>query len=471
MKHININYFYISFILLVIWHFLTLPISPLPWFDEVYFADMTNSLSVSKNLAFTLAPQFFSGNQLSYGPIYFILQYIPAQVLGLNPTTFRLLNLISGLLIVWLSHRFLKFNPLILILFLLSPLFIQNSHSGRMDLLSVLFCLVGYFPFFQGKALNLKSSIWVSFWFSIAVLTTPRVAFLFPGVYVYFLKNISQNPRKKIELIFYSFLPFACVIGSFLSWSFFTTGSSLYVIQEIISDSSTSEHVGVSFIRGHLEDILSLLLIIALILSVVKKNVTAKLFVALVNYLFFSLFVKEIGPYGAMVVPFILIGINSSFLESKIIRIGVLGCIAVFLSVFFLKNLVIFSSYDQRNTKGINNFVQSSLESNKVVIAPFVFYYSLVKNNNQLVSFEVSKLPEDETVFKILEQNPSYLLVAPKDTLSSIVNKLIIEGDFIFSKSYSPQQGFSISSIPIIGNRLIVTEGYNAVLFERKESK
>ena len=122
--------------LYLLYHILTLGISPLPWFDEVCFVNITDNFYSYNRLNFDIYPWRFPQNieALSYGPVYFYLTKYFWVVFGKGIIQFRIVNLLfAAFSVVMLIKTFKIFtnNRLYVILatFLVAtdPVFIQNS--------------------------------------------------------------------------------------------------------------------------------------------------------------------------------------------------------------------------------------------------------------------------------------------------------------------------------------------------------
>jgi hypothetical protein len=391
---------------LLIFNLATLTISPIPWNDEIYFADLSMSLAQQQGLINTILPIDNPPFVYIYGPIYFYIQALLIKLFGLKIFLFRFVNFISSIGILWVLYRYFRVNKLLILLLAISPLFIQNAHSGRMDLFATFFALVGYVPFSKNNNVTFYKISILSFFFLLAFLTSPRVAFLFPGVYVFLFSKFSLKWRDVSLMI----IPIITVFAGLIAWSLNTTGSLfgayLPIFQSNIAQSSEM-HMGISFIRGHIDDLISLFFLFFGVIYYLKYRNLVVLSM-LVNYLLFSIFVKEVGPYGAMVLPFIILGISQIDFSNIYFRASFILILSIFSFYFLGKTVILLGSISSRNHNNLDNFIKSNIPSGEKVFATNEYYYSLLNNNNSPVMIQfVSK----ETESFILKEKPKYLLL------------------------------------------------------------
>jgi hypothetical protein len=398
--------FKIVIFLWLLFNLFTLTISPTPWHDEIYFADLSLSLSQNKGFVNTILPMESPPFVYIYGPVFFFLQASLIKLFGLNIFLFRLVNFISSVGILWILNRYFKVNKLLIFLLAISPLFIQNAHSGRMDLLATFFALIGYVPFSGNTRVNRTKIGITSFFFLLAFLTSPRVAFLFPGLYVLLLAEFKLT-LKYLCLIF---IPVALVILGLIGWSLFATGNIYGAYLPIFQSNSAQSsdlHIGVSFIRGHIDDLLSIFFVFFGIVYYVK-NRNVMILSMLVNFIFFSIFVKEIGPYGDMVLPFLVIGLAKIDFKNNFYRHSIFTSTVLFILFFIGKGIILLASIPVRNYTLVDNFIKMNIPIGEKVVATNEYYYGLLKNNNLplMVQFENSK-----SISFLLKESPNYILV------------------------------------------------------------
>jgi hypothetical protein len=397
-----------NFILLflLVFNLATLTISPLPWNDEIYFADLSLSLAQQNSLINTILPMDNPPFVYLYGPIYFYIQASLIKLFGLKILLFRSVNFISSIGILWILYRYFRVNKLLILLLAVSPLFIQNAHSGRMDLLATFFALAGYIPFEDQMKINWQRIFLTASFFLLAFLTSPRVGFLFPGLYVL----LSSDFRVTVKNFFLILIPPIIVVLGLIGWSLSTTGSLLEAYLPIFKSNtgqSSDAHIGISFIRGHLDDLLSIVFLIFGVVQL-KKWYNSLILAMLMNFIFFSIFVKEVGPYGAMVMPFIILGLSRIDFSNIYFKSSIKLILIIFSIYFIGKGTFLIYSSSSRNYDYVDNFIKSNIPPGEKVCATNEYYYSLLNNNNKplMIQFE-----SKEARLFILKENPTYILL------------------------------------------------------------
>ena len=94
---------------ILLFHLLSIAISPMPWFDEVCFADISNSLLEGNGFNLVLAPYLeHHGHVVSYGPIFFTIQAGSIWALGLNTLGARLPAFLFAIASFFLFRNFIS---------------------------------------------------------------------------------------------------------------------------------------------------------------------------------------------------------------------------------------------------------------------------------------------------------------------------------------------------------------------------
>ena len=454
-----------NFILLflLVFNLATLTISPIPWNDEIYFVDLSISLVQQNGLINTILPIDNPPFVYIYGPIYFYIQALLIKIFGLKIFLFRFVNFISSIGILWILHRYFRVNKLLIILLALSPLFIQNAHSGRMDLLATFFALAGYIPFVNKNEINWQRIFLTSSFFLLAFLTSPRVGFLFPGLYILLLSEFKFDSKN----IFRILIPPIAVISGLIGWSVITTGNLLGAYLPIFQSNiaqSSDMHMGVSFIRGHLDDLISILFVFFGVAYYFKSRNQIVLSM-LVNYILFSVFVKEVGPYGAMVLPFLVIGLAQINFNYKYFKYSIFATAALFMFIFLGKGIFLITAIPERNYTLVDNFIKTNIPAGERVCSTNEYYYGLLKNRDfpLMIQFE-----SKESINYLLKESPKYILVNKQFYNSG---KL----DFLFKKIKYKNIG-QLNEKNLLGNisylktmlaQLNFNQGMNGVLMEK----
>lgn len=424
--------FWLFFLLAGI-HLVTLALHPLPWFDEVFFADVSDSLTRFGRFDLKMAPNVYKQEILFYGPVYFGLQSLVIKLFGLHAFSFRMLNFVSGLGLAWLVGRFLfkREKSLLLmalasLLMLADPVFGQNMHSGRMDLTAVFFAFWGFSLAFD-KEDHLPTplqSVWIGLIWALAFLTTPRIVFvLIPAFGLFFFQRSISVTWKSFFWLSLAF------IFPVLGWIFIKVGGlSAYFGQ--FSHNNLSHHIGpqgggfqwirYSWYIPYYLGLLAVALDMWLGWWQAKRVSALELFYLAVAALFYVL-VVEMGPYSAMVLPFYILLLFSHKWNLKFVAsqpwspLFSIGLLLVFVGLFFAKAAVILATKDSRTDQPVDAFISSYNMKGKKVVASFEYYYALQQQGAQYYAYELALAMSDRLRFHFDTLQFDYLLLNERD--------------------------------------------------------
>lgn len=393
----------------LLYHLFTLQLSPLPWFDEVVYADITDSYIHNQFFDLKLSPVFSQGEVLCYGPVYFYLQSLICKLAGFDAFQFRLLNFVSGLLIVVLGSLLLKRanlgKPWILFFvtaLLTETLYNQVLHSGRMDLVAVLWMLLSYRHYFLFVDSRKKAHLLLAaFFLSTALLTTPRILFACSFYAVDFVWLAFRY--RKFSLL-KPYLLMGVIAGLvYTCWVYMAYGSyanyidSLFQLNEYIGNPSLFSSI-VRY-KYHIGLWLCLLILLPAYLlnkpafSAVEKQT---LLICLANILGFHLLVREAGPYTAMVMPFYLLFICIVLARCTVryrpLKVLVYLLLIPNIILFVLKGLVVLKTWEERSPAQVEKTISRAIPRGSRVVGNFQYYYAL-KNNG--CSYECIELGDN----------------------------------------------------------------------------
>lgn len=388
-------------ILFVLYHLFTLDISPIPWFDETFFASITSSYTNSGKFLLSIAPYQYSGELFIYGPIYFWTTSFVTQILGFSIFSFRLTGLIAGFACIFLFYKIMNLYIekrillfLITAAFALDSLFNSNMHTGRMDSLALFFALLSIYLYLKAsiKREYIKSPLyaaWVfsGFFFSLALLTTPRIGILLFAVGVmqlfYLIKDFTI--RYILKLIAF----WGTIISIYFLWINSAFGS---ISNLLIYYSEFSEYVGGNFAFPIQQLPLTIITIVAFAFGVTfnyKRYFSQLVILSVITVICFYLVINDTGQYSVIIAPFqyALIGmavvgpLKSKNNKSKVTSIfycSPLVAILIFNVTFFaLKSLTLYIASETRNPKYVSKFMQSHLSPGTKVIGDEAYFYAV----------------------------------------------------------------------------------------------
>lgn len=392
--------------LYVLYHILTLKYSPIPWFDEVTYADITATFAKSgKFFEESRSVSWITGKlDLAYGPVYFIIQAFVTKLFGMTIFSFRMTNMFFGFANLYLIYhvcKSLNFSGrstlFTILLIAFDPQFNQFLHSGRMDFVALFFYLSGYLAYSGIKndaARNyLLRSILTGLLLGCAFLTNPRIMFGFAFFVFFFVYELVQHRFKNIIPII---LKNVVVVLSFLSlfsvWVFGQFSSFSNYVSEIYTNSPILQaHVGIT---GHgfklsynlVMHLLSLACIVLLVINrKLNEHLKTVLFAGASVVLFLLLVSGGLhGRYFGLIVPFtvlVIVGTTMNVYQSNLSKVFSTGILSLFVLVFLFKAAYITVSLDQRDHDAYDAIISSHIPDGASVAGDFEYYYMSRKHN------------------------------------------------------------------------------------------
>jgi len=398
--------FYLFVFLLIIFNLLTLNYSPLPWFDEVYFASITKSYSETGLFKFYISPLYDSGEVLRYGPLYFIFTSIIVKIFGFGLFQYRILNFVASVLCIYIASLILKKYKLsnkdlffFITIYLFDVMFVMNSHSGRMDGVALLFVLI-----FHYLVLNYNKNYWnlplSGVAFAISILTTPRSVFFMLPIIFYFgfvLMLHLKKDKNYLRLLSWAIPP----IILYLFWIFIKFGS-IQSYFDYYLQKRTTEHGSDSYLETFIQFspyifkfqiplfVVTTLSIILLIFSKAKKHFF--IFISLANIFIFYGFILDTGMYSIFILPFyyliIFLSFNINPINNKLKYSIYIFLLLFNLSTFVIKNTGIVLDLKLRDYKRLNSIVNQNIPKNSRVIGNEVYFYTVIQNNCDFQTIE-----------------------------------------------------------------------------------
>ncbi len=387
---------FILFLLLifVINHVLTLPLSPMPWYDEVILQSISLDFLQHGTFRAPVDPLYNTGqSNYIYGPVYFFLQSLIFKSTGISVIGGRLFNFIFSFGIVLLVLFFLKkidsnskHIVLIIAMFIFDYIYNRNMHSGRMDLIPVFMAILAYFIYFDlihVKKTYIRISL-ISLLLSLSILTTPRIGFAYIFLFLDTLSSIAYN-RKKLLVnmiigITVSIIYCVWIINSYGSFKGLIDEYNFQQLPAIVNNHTWFNAI----FRYPYENPLTIFILIILFWCIYRINHLNQdenrfriLLFTLTTILSFHIFIREAGPYMAMVIPFyfLLIGVVLSYnFPSFFIKFGYI-ILSLNFAFYSLKNFEIYSNYKSRNPKLAQTFIEKNVPKESKILGSWEYFY------------------------------------------------------------------------------------------------
>ena len=397
---------YFMFLLYLVFQFVTLTMSPLPWSDETFYASITLSYQQNHKFYLDWCPICFDFQQiLTYGPIYFMINSIIISIFGFGIFQFRILGLLSGIGCIYISMRIMNsfgvsknWIHIFASLLALDTVFNQSMRSGRMDTLALFFVLTAYYIMFTyGYAGRKNIVIYLVYGVSAliaaaALLTTPRTGYLllfFPLFHAY----RSYRERKLSHLIRFTF--WATVLAStyyvWLLYAFGDIGSMLNYYKGIHAEQYIGGNFHINIWNLPLLIIFCLCCVLIILCNNNKKYVILLTWCIMNTLLYFSLVANPaVENYMAFCIPFIYMLIIFVLNNVSMRKWFVVCCISILflinITIFGIRSTICVVRADQRDSGIIDEIMAEYIPEGSRVLGDNVYFYSVRKNGGQFRS-------------------------------------------------------------------------------------
>lgn len=384
--------------------------SPLPWFDETFFASIARSLSIDGKLVPGVSASVMNHEPaLAYGPVYFVFTALSFKVLGFGIWQFRIVNLLAGFVAVFLAlviknqivkaEKLFTRDDIFWYLLLISDIYWNfNLTGGRMDMTALCFVLSAAVCFNQGTKSGKQYFFVLSgVCWGIAFLTTPRIffialAFFITVVVMFFNRKLSF---VKILLIGLPFFMIYCI----WIWECGGINEFIKIYTHNFDNANTADNTVTEYLLGNFfvpTYEIPLLLIFTYCL-IYAFRFTPNFFT---NYIIgfillciglFYVLIFDAGPYSTFILPlvYIIIIVVKELLPNR-------GDIRMLLSALLLVNILHFGfktfqtmmTSRYRNPELINSFIKKHIPAGSHVVGDKIYYYGVVINNSEFQYFD-----------------------------------------------------------------------------------
>ena len=455
---------------ILLFHLLSIAISPMPWFDEVCFADISNSLLEGNGFNLVLAPYLeHHEHVVHYGPVFFTIQAGSIWALGLNTLGARLPAFLFSIASFFLFRNFisrtigLNVNAWLLILIGLSlPTVSSTLHNGRMEFVGLFFWVWSlHFISRKGIAHIFIASLLIS----LMLLTSPRSLVLVFG-HGFLILWYNWN---SVRTLFYKLIIFGGVI--FLmeyAWALYSAGGLMPYLDFMTSQSKGYIGGGFPFLP---KDYPLLVLIFSSIVAIAIRRRNGKLDIknelgwyclSIINIVVYLFLVNETGPYLVYLVFSILILTVSILRLSNLWwRMGLVGFTATVVLIQFVKFGIIASEFENRSSEVAESVLNEHIPPNSVVLASDVYYYML-KEQGHTVHYLHHLAPKELLEFADNELGYTYLVLADYEYRESKAWKGLVDSN--------PDKFVKLTQViaPNSSKVTSYTSNYGGVIFQKR---
>lgn len=400
--------FFLWFLIWVLYHIYTIRFSPLPWWDEVFFADIADSINETGKMYLRLSLYQIHREYefLLYGPVFFYIQASLIKLFGLSSEVIRMVNLTSGFAIVflflWVSGKF-KLDRLlrivVAILITTDTLFQSNMNGGRYDLFCCLFFYLALFLFIFKRSIYLIPIYGLLF--AVSYLTSPRIGVYFLILVILFVYELITSPnRNSAYFIIIQYLMLAVVfLVPVLTWIFTKFNNLQDYFRYVLEIGNDLNLVGFQIPTKYQIPIFSIWLFLFITGMIMKK---INFFEILLGIIILNHFIwireQGPGPYSVMVMPVVYLSIVLTFNRfridafiNKLISGLIILVITMNLSILMFKSIILFADKDVRNPKYIIEKLSNVDLKNRNIMASYKYYYIIKDQEGNFISYDYNK--------------------------------------------------------------------------------
>ncbi len=221
----------------VCWHLATLTRSPLPYFDDTYFASVGHTFTETGEMRLNAGPLWTPGVIYLYGPIYFTAQRTIFRLFGFGLFQNRILALTCGIAMIGVVFALLRAAGVrarlagaASLLLALDPTLNVSLHGGRMDTVALVLVLASLLVLpttwraEEGARLGRYAA--AGLLAALGVLTTPRPAYLVVVIGGILLTRVARRPTRTraLQLLAWS-LPLGALYLAWIAYAFGSLGA------------------------------------------------------------------------------------------------------------------------------------------------------------------------------------------------------------------------------------------------------
>lgn len=411
------NFIIAAAIVVVLLHFITLSIYPLPWFDEVFMASVAqNYLEEGTMIPDVVQLTRGSHESISYGPVYFLFTGLAIHLGDIGPGVFRLVGLLAGvgsvILLGFIVYDFTKnrlLSYVLPLLLLLDPFFSLSMHQGRMETL-VVFLVLAAFRVYQLKLHAGYTSVLLA----LTYLTTPRSFVLLIPLLLFFILDLTDK-KKKMQLIALCLPGFLLV----MLWIINKFDTPWHYIDHMISLSKGNKtavhgYLGFNTYIPAQQYMLLFTVVICMATAIFRQKKSffkKRHWFILGGIVLFYAVIYDWGPYSVLILPLLYL------LTAEVSRYWIIIPLCLFnLTYTGAKFTQIFIEQEHRKGSSVAH-VMDQIVANSNVAGDARFYYKAIQNGHRYHLHDQYGGPE-ENADKLSAWADYVILATPEDHFS-----------------------------------------------------
>lgn len=397
---------------------LTLSSYTLPWFDESFLASITYSLSQGKGFELAVSPLSHHSEQvLVYGPVYFLLTWLSTTFAGFTPWGYRLVNLLAAFAVVFLLYkrlqRYSKARWLLLLL-LFDPIFLQDAHSGRMDMVALAF-VFGSFSKVTSTNYTYRSFLAVGITAALALLTTPRIAFILLPLGIFYL--IRGYQLKQMKPVWLSAGICLLIYFLWIIWAFGDVNNFISYYFQSGDKTLANTFIGINTqVPAFQWPLLISAFSFTLYQTYKSKNINVLQLNFMLPVIMFYLTVVDTGIYSALVVPFLysLMIVAWPFVhKQKMANLALTIIICLNAGTAFCKYVSIGLTCANRNYTIMDEWQRQHIPAGARIVGDEAYYYAAISNQNEYQLIQWGAELTERISYHMDTFKPHYLMIGP----------------------------------------------------------
>jgi 4-amino-4-deoxy-L-arabinose transferase-like glycosyltransferase len=305
-------------IVYVLLHVASISRSHIPWFDDTFFASIADTLHRTGKFTLSVSPLWLDEPVYLYGPTYFLIVAAVFASFGIGVLQYRITGVLAAVALIAVAYRILRRvgveRPIALAacaLMALDPILLEFLRLGRMDLLAILFFLLGFLLLLDsGRTAGRRGLLYSGAsgaFAALGVLTTPRPGYLLIPLGLILAHRCLAGPTAyRVAQLAAWIAGFAPCCIAWIAFAFGGMGPLVAYFSEFAGTFAGGTFGTVSIQKP----ILASLLFFALLKGIKEPRLLLNeftIFVGLAIVLFF-LTVKNLGTFGGgyqiLAVPF-----------------------------------------------------------------------------------------------------------------------------------------------------------------------
>lgn len=422
-------------LIMLFYHSGILRFSPMPWFDETYFASMTLHFMDSGEFNPPICPMmdYYYPQAKAYGPGYFVVLAGFFRTFGFDMVQMRFPALFFGFAFILVGYRLLRqtgtspvFRNLFVLLLLFDPIYLQNIHSGRMDSMALFLTGLGTIQLLDGiRKSRTLPYLAAGICFGLALLTTPRIAVNLVGAgLVAFLVFLSAPDRRSffrlmliplLVIALYSVWVFWGFGGYPQAWAYFFGQPK----EKLYYDNLAQGYISFKkYIPVFQYPAIGMMLVVLGNWTIRRRPVPWLFWISFFNLLGYYLLVRDTGIYSIFSMPwlyFILVIMADVFqilpAAQRRMKWALMLLFLLNTGIFSAKNLLVLLSAPARNDALAYPQFARLIPKGSRIIGDEAYYYLAMRSGSDFQYLDRGAAGFQRLKYHVEEYDFQYLIV------------------------------------------------------------